>query len=130
MLGEEVISQQSTVNSQQSTVNSQQSTVNSQQSLVRSKIESFSHSPTLPLSHSPTLPLSPSDSPTLRLSDSPTLRLSHSPPKVPPARSVCHWAGDRVKMKNEAHFDRKQVSNFLEEIVLPRSGSSPLFLLH
>ncbi|WP_228042719.1 hypothetical protein, partial [Tychonema sp. LEGE 07196] len=37
--------------SHQSTVNSHQSTVNSQQSLVRSKIESFSHSPHLPLSH-------------------------------------------------------------------------------
>gem|GEM_PF-3403104 len=45
-------------------------------------------------------------------------------------KAVCHWAGDRAKLRTEVNFDRREPSNFLEEIVSPRSGSSPLFLLH
>ncbi|WP_228052147.1 hypothetical protein, partial [Tychonema sp. LEGE 07199] len=58
------------------------------------------------------------------LSPSPTL-----PSDTPPARSICHRTGDRAKLKTEVNFDRRQPSNFLEETVSPRSGSSPLFLL-
>ncbi|MGB8690000.1 MAG: hypothetical protein WCD53_22065, partial [Microcoleus sp.] len=47
------------------------------------------------------------------------------------SEEVCHWAGDRAKLRTEENFDRRKPSNFLEEIVSPRSQTqSPKSLLN